>query len=505
MGEKSILSALAIACVPEQTEELCLPSAPARRRWIAAVTQAYSQLPDYGALATVLSRLAADLSVLHAGDDTDSLLDTMTERLLRDAAPVVGTPVLPMAAYPLASVREALDRLRKAGSGATCEHKYDGARVQLHWRRRDGSGRIFSRNLEDQTTRYGSLLETIASQVSSEVQELVVEGEVVAIDRVSRSFLPFQVLQQVSPDDSTPTAELCLYMFDLLTLNGENWMNRSLFDRRRALSSVLHPRSGHLELVTSVDLSFETDSEQEQEDKMLQALRSAVESGCEGLMVKTLHENSAYRAGARSFAWMKLKQDYLASPDQATASGDEQAQTKDRSHGTFLPDTLDLVPVAAYFGRGRRAGQFGSFLLASYDSSTGRYETIGKVGSGFSDAALAELSDALRDDIMPDGPSPLIVSAPSQARPDVWCQPRHVWEIKATQVTRSPSYMTAHSLLSEDTDGSGAARRPKGLGLRFPRFVRVRSDKSAEQATDSAEMARLFRLANEAPGSSPTD
>ncbi|KAJ0389793.1 hypothetical protein ATCC90586_010553 [Pythium insidiosum] len=136
--------------------------------------------------------------------------------------------------------------------------------------------------------------------------------------------------------------------------------------------------------------------------------------------------------------------------------------------------------------------------MASFDSTTGRFETIGKVGSGFSDALLAELSDSLRNDVAHEGPSPLVVSAPSQARPDVWCRPRHVWEIKATQLTRSPSYMTAHALLAEDGAGSTAARRPKGLGLRFPRFVRVRDDKSPEQATDSAEIARLFHAANSA-------
>ncbi|KAJ0402675.1 hypothetical protein ATCC90586_006189 [Pythium insidiosum] len=275
MGDKSILTALAAACLPEHSEELASSASPARRQWVAAVTQAYSQLPDYGALAAILSQIVAEESGQHNGDDS-SRIEKMIKRLMHDAAPVVGTPVLPMAAYPLSSVREALDRLRRLGAGATCEHKYDGARVQLHWRR-DGTGRVFSRNLEDQTARYGSLLDTIAVQVSPDVRELVVEGEVVALDRVSGSFLPFQVLQQVSPDASTPTAELGLYMFDLLTLNSENWMNRSLFDRRMALSQALRPRSGHLELVTSIDLCFETDSERAQEDKMMAALRHARE------------------------------------------------------------------------------------------------------------------------------------------------------------------------------------------------------------------------------------
>ncbi|TMW57967.1 hypothetical protein Poli38472_013441 [Pythium oligandrum] len=481
MGEKSILTALAQAFLPGLGDNGARP--PLATQWTEAVTRAFSQQPDYAALA----------SLLHDVRHVDALDERIT-RVLRTAKPRVGVPVLTMSAYPIASVNEALKRLQKTTTAATCEYKYDGARVQVHLKREaDGTiacGCVFSRNMEDQTDKYGSLLNVVASQLREDVQEIVLEGEVVAMDRVTGAFLPFQVLQ------TKTTTDFCLFAFDLLALDGENCVPKTLRERRTQLQDVLRPSDGLLAFVEYLDLEWSSNAEEEhgQADRVRSFLQASVAAGCEGLMVKTLAESSEYRAGARSFSWMKLKHDYLRDENEPSENTKSTADT----NGTFLPDTLDLVPIAAFYGKGRRVGVFGSFLLASYDATTGKYETIGKVGSGFSDAQLTQLSEELTPWITGDQTVPedyVVTTGKKKAMaagqlPDVWFRPAKVWEIRATQLTLSPSYTAGSTYLDASKQHS---TRSTGLALRFPRFVRVRPEKAPSQATESALVAQLFQ------------
>lgn len=270
-------------------------------------------------------------------------------------------------------------------------------------------------------------------------------------------------------------------------------------------------------------------------------LELAVTSGCEGLMVKTLDgDSSSYRAGARSYSWMKLKQDYLsestAEADGSSKSSDAAGSSKNRDTGAFLPDTLDLVPIGAFYGKGRRTGGFGSFLLATYNSSSGKFEvreltrhpsnratnprclpfvfqTIGKVGSGFSDAEMADASarlESMATETPTTGnsvPQEFVSNTIPSRHPDVWLAPTEVWEIKATQLTMSPSYTCGTELLATPTSPDqrdAAGKRGKGLALRFPRFLRRRMDKSPRDATDSEQVVELFRQAT-ATTQTPSD
>lgn len=228
-------------------------------------------------------------------------------------------------------------------------------------------------------------------------------------------------------------------------------------------------------------------------------LERAVASGCEGLMVKTLDgdETSSYRAGCRSYSWMKLKQDYLDESVSASlpSSSIQTTHSKSRDTGSFLPDTLDLIPIGAFYGKGKRSGVYGSFLLAAYNSNTGKFETIGKVGSGFTDADLAKTTARLAP-ITSNGSSgsvpDLYVSNSIPSRhPDVWLEPSEVWEIKATQLTTSQSYTCGLDILEKDD--SVKAKDKRGLALRFPRFIRQRPDKTPQDATDSEQVVEFYR------------
>jgi DNA ligase-1 len=151
---------------------------------------------------------------------------------------------------------------------------------------------------------------------------------------------------------------------------------------------------------------------------------------------------------------------------------------------TGIGDSLDLVVLGAYYGKGKRTSVYGAFLLACYNPSTETYETICNIGTGFSESILASLHADLSPHII-DRPKPFYShSSTGQHQPDVWFEPKFVWEVKTADLTLSPRYKAA----AGEVGGDG-----KGVSLRFPRFVRVRDDKKTEVATSSRQVAEMYR------------
>lgn len=182
-------------------------------------------------------------------------------------------------------------------------------------------------------------------------------------------------------------------------------------------------------------------------------------------MVKMLHgPDSYYEPSKRSRNWLKLKKDYLAG----------------------VGDSLDLVVIGAYIGRGKRTGGYGGFLLASYNQDTGEYETTCKIGTGFSEQDLADLHAKLSPTEIKQPKSYYVYDTTnSNAVPDVWFEPTLVFEVLTADLSLSPIYKAAHHEYG------------KGISLRFPRFLRVRDDKGIEDATSSTEVAEFYeRQAN---------
>jgi DNA ligase-1 len=138
-------------------------------------------------------------------------------------------------------------------------------------------------------------------------------------------------------------------------------------------------------------------------------------------------------------------------------------------------DSLDLVVVGGYYGKGKRTNVYGAFLLACFDADAEEYQTICKIGTGFSEEMLQTHWDTLR---------PLEVTKPrgdikpGGAKPDVWFEPKVVWEVLAADLSLSPVYTAAQGLVEE-----------RGISLRFPRFIRVRDDKSADDATGPEQVS----------------
>ncbi len=246
-----------------------------------------------------------------------------------------------------------------------------------------------------------------------------------------------------------------LFCFELLYADGEDLTQRPYPERRAALAEAL-TTGPRLRLTTATEVSDPA--------ALDAAFEEAITDGCEGLMCKSVSPASVYQAGNRGWLWIKLKRDYR----------------------TELANSVNLVIVGAFAGRGRRAGTYGAVLLAAYDADADVFRTVTKCGTGFSDADLAALPGKLAPFAHPERPA----RVDARQQPDVWFEPGVVLEILSAELTLSPHYSAAWGLVKEDA----------GLAMRFPRFTgRWRDDKAPEDATTTLELVDLYNTARRTP------
>ncbi len=366
---------------------------------------------------------------------------------------VPGIPLKPMLAHPTKSLSQVLDRFENLAF--SCEYKYDGERAQIH-RLSDGKCYIYSRNSENMSQKYPDVMEKLSLVVPPEMTEsFILDCEVVAWDPISCKILPFQILSTRKRKDvsvESVQVQVVLFAFDLLYLNGESLLRRSLRERRELLHSHFQEVQNEFYFAKSIDSSSVEDIQI--------FLDEAVQSSCEGLMVKTLDEEASYEPSKRSRNWLKVKKDYLDG----------------------IGDSLDLVVMGGYSGRGKRTGGYGGFLLGCYDPDNEEYQVICKLGTGFSEADLERMTLELKPHVLPSGPKPYYRYGES-VKPDVWFDSLCVWEVKAADFSISPVYTAAWGLIEPG----------KGISLRFPRFIRGRTgEKGPEDATTSQQVAELY-------------
>ncbi|KAH7388604.1 ATP-dependent DNA ligase [Pyrenochaeta sp. MPI-SDFR-AT-0127] len=383
-----------------------------------------------------------------------------------------GVPLKPMLAKPTKSITEVLDRFE--GKDFTCEYKYDGERAQIHFVAHDaneslatvapsagksdrGVSNIFSRNSEDLSKKYPDILAKLPTWVKAGTKSFVLDCETVAWDMVEKKVLPFQQLMTRKRKDvkvEDVTVKVCVFAFDILYLNGEALVNKSFRERREHLNEAFVPVEG--------EFAFAKYGNSNELEEIQTLLEDSVKEGCEGLMVKMLDgPESSYEPSKRSQNWLKVKKDYLAG----------------------VGDSLDLVVLGAYYGRGKRTSWYGAFLLACYNPKTQSYESVCNIGTGFSEAILETLHTQLKE-IVIDRPKPFYThSTGNKDQPDVWFEPRYVWEVKTADLTLSPRYKAA----ADEVSGGG-----KGVSLRFPRFIKERDDKKTEEASTSRMIAEMY-------------
>ena len=399
------------------------------------IKQVYSEMPNYDIIIPAL---------VHHGID----------ELHKHAQLTAGVPVKPMLAKPTKGISEVLDRF--SNCAFTCEFKYDGERAQIHLLE-DGTVKIFSRNSEDNTTKYPDIAAIVPRAVKKgQTTSAILDSEAVAVDTKTGAILPFQVLstrkrKDVSADDVA--VKVCIFAFDLLYLNGESYLQKPLGERRAALHSAFE--------VLPREFEFAIASDAADPEAIQEFLMESIKGNCEGLMVKTLEVDATYEPSKRSLNWLKVKKDYLAG----------------------MGDSCDLVPLGAYYGKGKRTGVYGAYLLACYNPDDETYESVCKIGTGFNDEALQSLHAALKDKVI-DAPR-AYYRVPDWAEaqmPDVWFEPCQVWEVLAADLSISPVHMAA----------AGMVDPSKGIALRFPRFIRLRDDKGVEDATSAEQIADMY-------------
>lgn len=360
-----------------------------------------------------------------------------------------GNPIRAMLAQRMSDATEILDKL---GGSCSAEYKYDGMRIQAH-RTADGAIELFTRRLERVSGQFPDVIRLLAERLRP--REVIIEGEVVAADPVSGELRPFQEVmfrrRKHGIAEAARDVPVSLFCFDLLYADGEDLTRLPYPDRRARLAEAVDA-SAQLRLATATRVDAATALEA--------AFEQAVADGCEGLVCKSVGPGSGYQAGARGWQWIKLKRDYRSE----------------------LTDTLDLVVVGALYGRGRRRGVYGAVLLAAYDLGTDTFATIGRCGTGFSDADMAALPARLAPLAREERPARVDARQPA----DVWFEPGMVIEVLAAELTLSPNH----------TAGWGRIKDDAGLALRFPRFTgRYRDDKAAEDATTVDEAVDMFRAA----------
>lgn len=439
LAEKTVLVGLAQALVnyEHKLSKKIQPDTVSKAEDI--IREAFSLIPNY----EIIIRNAYKYGVFN---------------LLEHCQLTPGVPLKPMLAKPTKSIGEVLDRFQ--GEEFTCEYKYDGERAQVHLLP-SGEVRIYSRNSEDMSQRYPDLVSIVkdfikkTDDLNKAPKSMILDCEAVAWDRETKKILPFQVLstrKRKDVDEKDIKVHICLFVFDLLCHDGESLITQSFHDRRERLFNNFVPIEGRCQFAT-----FKNSSDL---NELQVFLDQSVKDSCEGLMVKMLHgKESYYEPSKRSRNWLKLKKDYLAG----------------------VGDSLDLVVVGAYVGKGKRTGSYGGFLLASYNDDTGEYETTCKIGTGFSDEDLQSLYSKLKPtEITAAKPFYVYDTKNSNAVPDVWLEPTTVFEVLTADLSLSPIYKAAH------------LEYGKGISLRFPRFIRIRDDKGVEDATTSSQVSEFY-------------
>lgn len=360
----------------------------------------------------------------------------------------VNVPVRSMLAERLPGIKEIMEKL---GGKAAFDYKYDGLRMQAHIS--NGRARLFSRQLEELTSQFPEIAEAVAAAFKG--KSGIVEGECVPVDPNTGELLPFQVVstrrgRKHEVKEAIEEHPVTLFLFDLLLSGDHEFIDRPFPERRKELERMIK-ESDRVKLSTLII----TDSVDEAERFFSQALQD----GCEGIVAKSVAPDSTYQAGARGWLWIKYKREYKSE----------------------MVDTVDLVVVGAFAGRGRRSGTYGALLMATYNKEKDVFETVTKLGSGFDDLTLFGLPSRFAELRLNEKDR----SVESKLEADFWFRPFHVLEVLGAEITHSPVHTCCWN----------EVRKESGLAIRFPRFTgRFREDKSPYDATTSREILEMYRM-----------
>ena len=373
----------------------------------------------------------------------------------------LGVPVIPALCQRLPSPEEMIKKMCRpevehpradqgsaTGGEVAVEPKYDGTRLQVHFGKIQipkSKVQIFTRNLENVTVMFPDVARAVAVEVKA--KEVILDGEAIGFDPKTGKFLPFQeTIKRKRKYEIGQTAKdipLKYFTFDILYKDGQDLLAVPFAKRRRLLEQTITKTGGTIVLSPQIVTTSA--------DELRQYHGRQISKGLEGVVVKKWQ--APYEPGRRGFTWVKLKSELT-------------------KKGGGLADTLDCLVMGYYQGRGKRTGfGVGAFLVGVRQGD--KFVTLSKIGTGLTDDQWRELK--VKSEKLKVKSQPKEYRADKNLAPDIWCRPGLVVEIQADNITLSP----IHSA---------------GLALRFPRLVRFRDDKSAEQTTTLSETRKLYQL-----------
>jgi len=546
---KTVLAALAMSMIPASTSDGVEDETQTSNESSSSTNLCYSKIPKIDTRdAITLVQKTYDVCP-NIAKIVGSLLEGGFDQMQRDCSIQVMTPIAPMLAHPVHSLDEVKEKMGYDGETATMEWKYDGMRCQAHF---DGVNiKLFSRHMLDMTDQFPDvmkcLLDAMRTKSTNGCNSFVMDAEIVGVERKGGEsrLLPFQDLstRRKKMDDGNGIT-VKVFAFDLMFLNGESLVNEQLFKRRSMLHDLFEETIAFSFVSSKELISYD-------ESTIKSYLSEAIEGGAEGLMMKLLGKKSIlvtneesstietqsegvtsfYEAGTRSHCWLKVKRDYVAG----------------------FSDTIDVVPIGAWRGSGRKAQKsfLSPVLLAVYDDEEDVYRSICRCMS-FTDAMYESMrefyfngveyapcidSGVLQNtsgnpeekdcagqhtndkkqniggdceievcdvqDENTDDSKPTEDDEEAKVQNRVHCfsnRPSSAFVItnESPPIWFKPMevFEVAFADLSLSRQHTAAAglvdEEGRGVALRFPRFKRRRPDKKPEQATTSIEIAQLF-------------
>jgi len=387
--------------------------------------------------------------------DIGLIIKTLKEdglKKIRHMSIIPGIPIRPAAAERMPDSKSIVKKIGKC----IAQPKLDGFRLQVHIDKKTKTPKIkfFSRNLQDMSQMFPDL-KKVVSELS--VKDLVAEGEAIAFEPETGTFLPFQETvkrkRKYEIEKAIQDFPLKLYLFDVLYLNGESFLEKTHKERRKELLKLFKSK-----IIKKQDVLYPIEeAEISKSEELENYFLDCISVGLEGVVVKKI--DSPYRPGKRNFNWIKLK----------------------REESGHLKDTIDCVILGYYLGHGKRvAFGIGAFLVGIYNKKEDRFETVAKIGTGLTDKQWKEQKKMCDEIKVANKPSD--VECAKELYPDVWVEPKIVCMIRADEITKSPLHK------------AGETEKDPGFALRFPRIMGYRPDKSARDATTIKELKKLFDM-----------
>lgn len=344
------------------------------------------------------------------------------ERGLKRVKIELGKPIIIMLGEKSPTLKEALENYEHS----ILEYKYDGMRTQIH--KKNDKFWIFTRRLENVTDQFPDLLKFAKDGIK--VDECIIEGETIGFNPKTGKPIPFQQLsrrirRKYDIGIMVKKIPVRIYLFDIMYLNGKTLFNVPYSERRKKLKKSIKTIPNKFELSHSLitkDLK-----------KAEKFYKASLKEKQEGLMVKNL--DAKYQPGRRVGYWLKVKP---------------------------IMETLELVIIGAEWGKGKRSNWLSSFTLACRDPDTGRFLSVGKLGTGLSDEEFQEFTKKLKD---------LMISERGR---ELKVKPDFVVEVAYEEIQKSPKYES-------------------GYALRFPRLQKIREDRRPRDCDTIGRVIELFK------------